>query len=230
VTTTIADIVSAARVRLQEATARAWEDSGQLTRYASLAEQWYAGYFAPKPGVKLFRYLDTFTVAANATTFDLRPAGTPPTGLTKNFSRLVNLYLVWENGEWIPLKFLDDTQEHRARNAVIVLSGPVIPRYNMQGDSLLLVPPQAATRNYAIRYIYLPLAKTSGNLETPPEDDDLLVLRLTHYALADARETNTAFEVEHESRIAETLNRLVGREFGSRGERVRSRTARLLYR
>lgn len=221
-------LLASLRVRLQDTSSRKWPDDSVLIGYltgASGAESWYAGYFAPKPGVKLFRYRESLTLAANTETIALST-------LTKRFFRLVMLWLQWADGYEQPLTLLDDADEGRARAAALVLSGIVVPRYSIQGDSLLFLPPATNARTINARYMYLPAIKAAGStpLETPDVDDDLLVLRAAHYAQSDMKETNTAFEEEFAARIAETLQRLSRRENGLRGLRVRTRSTRILYR
>lgn len=221
------------RTRLGEPTARRWADA-TLIDYLSRSERWYASYFAPKSGVKLYRQLDSVTLTANSTTFALSPSGSVPTALSKDFSRLVAVYILWTDGRWIPLSRIDDEDEAVIRNVALTLTGPLIPTYSLQGNNLQVLPAQTSNQTLKIRYIYLPTLQdgSSDNLDdnTPSDALDLLVLRALHFALADGREENAAFEKEHIARIDEELSRLVGREFGARGEHVRRRTSRLLYR
>lgn len=221
-------LLPALRVRLQDENSRKWPTDSVLIGYltgASGAESWYAGYFSPKPGVKLFRYKENLALAANAETVALSLCA-------KRFFRVVMVWLLLPDGREYPLRLLDGADEGAVRAVALYTSGTVIPRYAVEGDSILVLPVSTAARTIVMRYMYLPAIKAAGTtpLETPDIDDDLLVLRAAHFAQSDMKEINTSFEDEYAMRINETLTRLSQRENGVRGLRVRRRGGTASYR
>lgn len=219
---TLATLTTAARLRLDEASAHEWTDA-QIAGYLNNSEIWLGDLLGNQVGSGLFRYRDTAPLTAGLTVLAL-------SSLTKTFVEMVKVSLQYDGTYWAPLKQMDDEDEDTLRNAATTSSGIVLPRWRLFGSDVQFLPPLAVTRTVAFTYRYLPAVKTSGTIETPVIEDDLLVLRAAHFAMADRRETNAAFESEYASRVTETIERYQGRQFGARGERVRTRVASRFYR
>ncbi len=219
---TIATLVTAARYRLDELSAHEWDDDNQLIPYINKAEIWVGELIGKLPGCGLFKYRDTSSLTAGTTTIAL-------SSLTKAFAEMRRIELQHDGTYWVNLAQMDEEDESRLRNAAISISGDVIPKWRLFDTNIEFLPALSTTRTVGISYRWVPAVKTSGTIETPALEDDLIVLRAAHFAMADRRETNSAFDVEYGSRIAETIDRYSGRQFGARGERVRTRVTSRFY-
>lgn len=219
---TIATLTTELRYRLDELSAHEWDDAAQLAPFINRAEIWVGDLIGNLPGCGLFLYRDTFSLTASTTTKALST-------LTKYFAEMRTVSIQYDGTHWVNMRQMDEEDENQLRNDATVASGIAIPRWRLFDTDIQFLPPLTTARTVALSYRWLPAVKSSGTIETPATEDDLVVLRASHFALADRRETNSAFETEYAVRIGETIDRFSGRQFGARGERVRSRVARSYY-
>jgi len=212
---TIADVVTRIRVRIDETTARKWADSGQLTTYASEAEQWLANLLGKIPGSGRFRVRETFTLTASAETYTL-------SSFTNRVQEILEIQTQVGN-RWVRCRvFTDGDTEAQLRNLSLG-GGIVIPAYRLVGESIQFLPTLPVARSMAMYFRYMPTIKTSGTLETPDQYLGDLVNRAVHFALADAGLANGKFEEEYAARLAEIEEMESQRQYGADTERVRRR-------
>lgn len=176
--TTITQMVTMVRYRLDEATARKWSDNGQIIPYVSQAERRVAGIISRIPKSRRFRVThESITLAANATTFDL-------TTLAKAFDWLISVSVVVANVE-IQCWTFEEGEQANLRN-LILGGGLPVSRIDLQDENLVVLPSYGSARTFYVSYGWIPALKTSGNLETPVKYDDLVRDWAAWYANADA--------------------------------------------
>ena len=213
---TIQTIVTAMRVKLQEATASQWSDANQLIPYASQAERWLARMLSQIPGSRRFNKRETFTLAANTEAFDL-------TTLSKRFASIMEV-AVLVGQVYVPMERFNDEDEEGLRNYSLG-GGYLRSKYTLMDDSLVFLPTYQAARTMAIRYRWIPTIKSSSSdtIETPAEYDQDLVNRALHDASGDIGQQNQSFEEKYAIRLAE-IEDLERSRMGMRDERVVART------
>lgn len=227
--TTVNGILTPLRIRLDEISAHEWANADQLITYISNAERWLAGLLSDLPGCGLFRVRDVQTVSANATTLAITSLTSTA---TKVFYKARNVSMLLDGLNWTNLHQLDEDDENNARNIALSGGGVIVPRWRLFGTDFQFLPARSTATSCAVSYQWIPIVKTSTSdtIETPAMEDDLLVLRAAFSAMADRRESNEALNNELAQRLQDAVARYQGRQYGSRGERVRARTTRLLYR
>lgn len=194
---TIQDIVTAARVRLDEPTAAKFSDSSQLIPYTSKAERRLAGILNRIPKGRRFRKLhESFTVTANAETFDL-------TTLAKAFDWLISVSLLVGTQEVLLVNFEDGDAPYLRNSGPG--SGSSISRIDLQDDNLMILPKSSTARTMYADYAWIPAAKTSAGstIETPTKYDDDLRDYVVWMASADLGLVNNTIEEQFALREAE---------------------------
>ena len=218
---TVQTIVDELRVRLEESTARKWSDADQLIPYVNEAERWLARLLSHIPKSNRFRYRQTFTIAANAETYDL-------TGLTKKFDWMISLAVQVSN-LWVPCGVFEDDDEQPLSNLSLG-GGTLVPRVSIADDTLLFEPAFQSARTARIRYGYIPTIKTSSvtTLETPDEYLLDIINRALWFAQADAGISNEGQMAQLAQRELE-IEALERARLGISNERVvlRARTFNL---
>lgn len=221
---TVSSVASTIRTRLQETTASQWSDA-QIIYQIAAAEQWLADLIGKFPGSGKYRYTETFTLTANAETYTL-------SSLTKPFAEMLEIGMQYPSGVFSPLATMEDAQEFTWRGPQNWNPGGFVrPAYRLLDDTIQFLPKSESDRTMRITYRFLPTVKTSSGdtLETPQREDYVLITRVLHFLLGDAREKNMAFEEEHASMLAELEARWCGRQYGSNTETVKRRASPMLY-
>lgn len=213
---TIQTIVTAARTRLDEATAAKFSDATQLIPYTSKAERRLAGILNRIPKGRRFRKLhESITFAANAETFDL-------TTLAKPFDWLIEVTVIVGTAEELLYNF-EDGDSPALRNMGLA-GGSIIGRVELQDDNLVVLPKFGSARTMYVSYGWVPLAKTSASdaIETPEKYDDDLRDYVVWYASADLGLVNTTIDQQFAMREAE-IEDLERSRRGTSNEKVLSR-------
>lgn len=221
----VSDVITPLRVRLGEATARQWADVGQLVNYVSDADFWLVDLIGKLPGSGKFIYTQTFTLPASSETYNL-------SSLTKKFAEMREIGMSFPNGVYAPLDTMQDSDEFMWRGPQNWTPGGLVrPVYRLLDEAIQFLPIAAADRTMRITYRWRATPKTAVNdsMESPQEEIAALITRALHFALADARETNTAFEQEHAVLVGEIEARWQGRQYGSNTERVKQRASHALF-
>jgi hypothetical protein len=219
---TIQTLIDRLRVRIDEATARKWADSGQLLVYCADAEVWMGDFLGRIKGSGRFRARHTWTQAASTETYALSNLSAAP------FAEVIEIATQVGN-EWVPLSPLMDGDDWALRNASLG-GGNVLPRYTIRAETIVLLPTAAVTRPMALLYRYKPVLKTSAGTTLEVADEFLtdMVTRALHFALADAGQSNRSFEEEYAARLAE-IEAQERRIWGAQTEVVRPRSTRRLF-
>lgn len=220
----VSDALTPLRVRLQETAARQWTDA-QVISYISMADKWLVNFIGKLPGSGKFIYTQTFTLTANSETYNL-------SSLTKLFAEMKEIGMQFPNGTYAQLETMQDSQEFMWRGPNQWTPGGLVrPAYRLLDETIQFLPIAAADRAMRITYRWKAGAKTASSdaLESPQDEIDVLLTRALHFALADARETNTAFEQEHAALLSEVEDRWCGRQYGSNTETVKRRASPVLF-
>lgn len=196
-------IETALRVRLNETSANEWSAT-QLRDYINRAYDWLAGWLASIGGSGRFVAVQT-TLAIPASTELVATSG-----LSAGYTRVraieqMAFLAPWAN-RWVPMDPWTERDRWNLLNCE--LGGDpqsMIPRYRLLGANISFLPKRSVAGTVSILYTYLPtaLAADADVLETPPEYDDILILRAAHYAGSDAGEVNTGFEAEYATRLGD---------------------------
>lgn len=180
------------RTRLGEASAAEWADATLLS-YIRQAEFWLAAAIARHPNSGRFRYEDQKTLAVSATSI-------PISGLTKTFSAIRWISLLLPNGYWSdPIPLIDEMDSPAARLSPQVQQGGLVASgYLIRDPNIIIYPSSSSERTFLINYRYQPAPNKAGSadLETPDEYLPMLLTRASHFALADAGQSNTSFDEE----------------------------------
>ena len=179
--TTYAAMETMVRYRIDEATARRWSSAGQIVPYISQAERHLAGVISRIPDGHRFRAIhESATLASGATIFDLTTLGSS----VREFDWLIAASIVIANLE-VPLMTWEENEQPFLRN-MILSGGSPISRVDLQDDNLVVLPSYGSARTMYFNYGWIPLVKTTGNLETPVKYDDVVRDWAAWYANADA--------------------------------------------
>lgn len=189
--TTYANMTTSVRIRLDEAVARRFSDSAQLVPYISQGERRLAGILSRIPKGHRFRAIhESFTITADATTFALTSLGAS----VREFDWLIAVSIVVANLE-VPVLTFEENEQPFLRN-MILSGGSPISRVDLQDDNLVILPSFGSARTGYASYGWIPVVKTTGNLETPVKYDDMVRDWAVWYANADAGMANREQEAQ----------------------------------
>lgn len=221
---TVATVDARFKRRLRDSFGAEWSETTRIELLDS-AQKGFARWLAMIPGSGRFIYQDTKTLAADATTIALST-------LTKSFTSARDLYMVTENGRWLPLDQFQEGDENLYRTVSgATVSGLVPPRFRLREENIVFLPPSSAARSIVIDYNWLPATvdDSGDSFETPSEYDDFLVLRALRDALGETGELDTYFERKYQEREAEIESFECNRMTRGVTETVKNVTTRMLF-
>ena len=199
--TAVNTLIAAIRVLIPEADAVDWQNVDLLSYLQIEYDEWSAR-LGRLPGPGWFTISVTFTLPANATTFDLTTLISSSVGY---FAALKSCYYVPVSGCETPIDTASPGQESQWRNPVGTnptgqqapdrkwITRPAgVPTLNLQ-------PPANVDRTIRadIRY-QPPTLALGGNVQTDPRHDDVLVKGAALRALLNVGETDPVIKQEYE--------------------------------
>lgn len=210
--------------KLRDTSSAEWSEAVRIDLLND-AHRAIARWLSGIPGSGRFIYQDQKTLAANASTIALST-------LTKTFSVARDLYMITENGRWLPLDQFQEGDENLVRTVTgATVSGLVPPRFRLRETDIVFLPVSSTARTIVIDYNWLPAAvdDSGDSFETPTEYDDFLILRALRDALGETGELDTYFERKYIEREAEIESFECNRMTRGVTETVKNITTRMLF-